>query len=235
MWQDPDLAKIDTDYSLSSISPPECRPFSEMPNKERFRTFFGFETLEIVRLTRPSPHERNVTLPSPQVHPTPPIGPPPDRSPPPPPLSQNGISSSASRTRTRVRTRNRLGRPVHRLRVPNNNAVDQSIDPPTNVEANTADSIIGHDQPEAKRVRFNTGPTSRDGNGDLGVTIDDKSKYLADIVKTQIDLSRISAQLTRSEGSRDGRVYMKRKSGELDDDERSDSKESSDMDMDIDD
>ena len=128
-----------------------------------------------------------------------------------------------------------MGRPVHALRAPNNNAVDQSIDPPTNVETNTADSIIGHDQPEAKKVRFNTGPSSPHSDGDSGVTIVDKSKYLADIVKTQIDLSRISAQLTRSEGSRAGKVYMKRKSGELDDDERSDSKESSDMDMDIDD
>jgi hypothetical protein len=101
----------------------------------------------------------------------------------------------------------------------------------------TADSISistdkTEDGPRTKKLRFET--DSSDSHRQCESNEAAKRKYLDDIVKAQIHLTQISARLTAEGGSRHGRLYIKRKSGELDDDQ-SESEGSSGMDMDIDD
>lgn len=66
MWHDRDLSDIETDYSLPTINPPNCRPFIDMPqlDKDRLRTYFGFDSLEPVRLSGRSTDDSYVDLPA---------------------------------------------------------------------------------------------------------------------------------------------------------------------------
>ena len=243
MWHDRDLSNIETDYSLPSIYPPNCRPFSEMPQyeKDRLRTYFGFNTLEPVRLSSRTAIDRYVPPPSPPGSSVP--LPPPESSggslldqadrPPSPPLSEScSAASSPQRSTTIDRIdRDQRGLPIRGM--PSTKVRIKPLDSPPK----TADSVPisadkTEDGPRAKKVRFED--NSSDSNEQCESNDAAKRKYLEDIVKAQIDLAQISARLTAGHGSGEGRLYIKRKSGELDDDQ-SDNEDNSDMDMDIDD
>jgi len=87
------------------------------------------------------------------------------------------------------------------------------------------------DGPRTKKLRFEDEAPS-DVHNECDSSESTKKKYLDDIVKTQIDLSQISARLIAGYGSGGG---IKRKAREIDDDEQSESDGGSGMDMDIDD
>ena len=107
---------------------------------------------------------------------------------------------------------------------------------PLDCSSNTGSSAsVGTDRielrPRTKKLRFENDVPS-DSHKQCGPSDTAKRRYLDDIVKTQIDLSQISARLTAGYGSGGG---IKRKSGEIDDDEQSESDGGSGMDMDVDD
>ena len=87
------------------------------------------------------------------------------------------------------------------------------------------------DGSRTKKLRFEDEAPS-DVHNECNLSDTAKRRYLDDIVKTQIELSQISARLTAGYGSGGG---IKRKAGEIDDDGQSESEGSSGMDMDIDD
>ena len=106
------------------------------------------------------------------------------------------------------------------------------LDCPTNTVSSVSISTDRiEDGPRSKKLRYEDDVPS-DSQNECNSSDTAKRRYLDDIVKTQIDLSQISARLTARYGSGSG---IKRKAGEIDDDEQSGSDGGSDMDMDIDD
>jgi hypothetical protein len=243
MWHDRELSNIETDYSLPSINPPICRPFTEMPqyDKDRLRTYFGFNTLEPILLSSRPAIDRYIPPPSPLGSSVP--LPPPASSggtlleqvvrPPSPPLSESGSTASSPQRSTTIDKidRDRRGLPIRGM--PSTKVRIKPLDS----SPKTADSVsIGADKtedgPRTKKLRFED-ETPSDSHKQYDSNDMTKRKYLDDIVKAQIHLTQISARLTAGDGSGNGRVYIKRKSGELDEDD--DNEDDSDMDMDIDD
>jgi hypothetical protein len=242
MWHDRDLSNIETDYSLPSINPPDCRPFSEMPqyDKDRLRTYFGFNTLEPILLSSRPAIDRYAPPPSPPGSSVP--LPPAASSggtlldqvvrPPSPPLSESGSTASSPQPSTTIDKidRDQRGLPIRGM--PSTKVRIQPLDSPPK----TADSVIistdkTEDGPRPKKLRFED-DVSAGSHGQSDSNDTAKKRYLDDIVKAQIHLTQISAKLTAGDGSGHGRLYIKRKSGELDDDD--DNEDNSDMDMDID-
>jgi hypothetical protein len=243
MWHDRDLSNIETDYSLPSLNPPDCRPFTEMPqyDKDRLRTYFGFNTLEPILLSSRPANDRYIPPPSPlgssvplpttassggtlldQVA----------RPPSPPPSEPGSTTSSPKRSTTIDKIdRDRRGLPIRGM--PSTKVRIKPLDsPPMTTDGVSLGTDKTEEGPRTKKVRFeDEAPSNSHKQYDSNDMT--KRKYLDDIVKAQIHLTQISARLTAGDGSGNGRLYIKRKSGELDDDD--DNEDNSDMDMDIDD
>jgi hypothetical protein len=233
MWHDRELSNIETDYSLPSINPPNCRPFTEMPkyDKDRLRTYFGFNTLEPIRLSSRTAIDRYVPPPSPPGSFVP--LPPPGSSPPSPPPSESDSTGSSPQRSTTIDKidRDQRGLPIRGM--PSTKVRIKPLDsPPMTADGVSLSTDKTEEGPRTKKVRFED-ETPSDSHKQYDSNDMTKRKYLDDIVKAQIHLTQISARLTAGDGSRNGRLYIKRKSGELDDDD--DDEDNSDMDMDIDD
>jgi len=209
-------------------------------DKDRLRTYFGFNTLEPIRLSNRTAIDRYIPPPSPPGSSVPlppastggtlldqvirPLSPPP---------SESASAFSPQRT-TKIDKieRDQRGLPIRGM--PSTKVGIKPLDS----SPKTADSVSmradkTEDGPRPKKLRFEDDSSNSKEQCESNDAA--KRRYLDDIVKAQIDLSQISARLTAGDGSRDGKLYMKRKSGELDDDDQSGSEGSSGMDMDIDD
>jgi len=237
MWRDPELASIETDYSLPSISPPICRPFSEMPDKYRFRTFFGFDALESVRLLGTPRYGTYERTPASRAQLDPPSRSMPskgtllDQMAPLPSSASPHLHHGKLTPRRRNASIDHRGLPIQRLRASHRVTVYPSYQPPSVPESETTvDAAI--DLPPQKKVRFDTG--SFDQFEKPGLTNNIKG-VLAEIVESQIGLARISAAVTEVSSSRSSTSSIKRKADHSEYDEGADRDAYNDMDMEIDD
>lgn len=222
MALDPDLADLDTDHSILFISPPQsCRSFEYMPKKSRPRYHFGLDGFEPIPLARIAifPIAASDELRS--NHPP------------------DGVSHAPSGLPPRPLPELRLEPLIHESL--SEEVIELSGLPPPGVDhsSQTLNDRVMAPEPESTektRSELDSRPTKKQRSEATDIMnqifVDEsrsapQGKLLTEMAKVRLKQLQPGVEQPKN--------HRKRKAGELDEEDRSESEGSCDMEMDIDD
>jgi len=222
MALDPDRADLDTDHSILAISPPQsCLSFEYMPKKSRPRYHFALDGFE------PVPLARIPIFPIAASDKLPPDTPP------------NGTSHAPSGLPPRPLLELRLDPLIHQSLSKEVIETSGLLPPGVDHSSQTANDRVIAPEPESTdkpRSEFDSRPTKKQRFEATDIIHQDfvdesrsapHGKLLTEMAKVRLKQLQPGVEQPKN--------HRKRKAGELDEEDRSESEGSCDMEMDIDD